>query len=278
MSSLPPVTFVPTPIGNLGDITLRSLDALKNCDVVFAEDTRTAKSLLNALDIKKPVESYHKDNEIQASARVLAVVNSGQTICVISEAGTPCISDPGNTLTGVLVREGVKFQALPGATACIPALLMSGFNVADFHFRGFLPNKPTERLKAAQELKDINSVIVFYESPHRVKDSLKTLLTVFPAPIFCAREISKIYESSYFINSEADIDPIMEKGEFVIVVNNRHEAKQADAGECAQQAQKLIKAGYSGKDAVNILKALGYKRNDAYSAVNDIIDPGSDKE
>lgn len=278
MNVLPPVTFVPTPIGNLGDITLRSLEALKECDVVFAEDTRTAKSLLNALDIKKPVESYHKDNEVYASSRVRAVVDDGRTVCVISEAGTPCISDPGNTLTSYLVRENIKFQALPGATACIPALLMSGFSVADFYFRGFLPNKPTERLKAAQELTDINSVIVFYESPHRVRDSLKTLLGVFPAPIFCAREISKIYESSYFINSEEDIEGIIEKGEFVIVVNNRHEQEQKNPDECVKQASLLVKAGYSAKDTVNILKALGYKRNEAYSAVNDIVDSGSDEK
>lgn len=278
MSSLPPVTFVPTPIGNLGDITLRSLDALRECDIVFAEDTRTAKSLLNALDIKKPVESYHKDNEVQATARVRSVIETGRTVCVISEAGTPCISDPGNTLSSVLVRENIKFQALPGATACIPALVMSGFNVADFHFHGFLPNKPTERLKAAEALQSINSVIVFYESPHRAPDTLKMLLTLFPTPIFCAREISKIYESSYFISSEDDIEQITQKGEFVIVVNNRHETVQASHGECSEQAQKLIKAGYSSKDTVNILKALGFKRNDAYSAVNDIIDTGTDEE
>jgi 16S rRNA (cytidine1402-2'-O)-methyltransferase len=272
LSGLPPVTFVPTPIGNLGDITLRSLEALKECDVVFAEDTRTAKSLLNALDIKKPVESYHKDNETQASAKVLNTVSGGKTICVISEAGTPCISDPGNTLTSVLVRENVKFQALPGATAFVPALMMSGFDISDFYFHGFLPHKPSERLKATESLTIYNTVIAFYESPHRIEDTLKTLLQVFPAPIFCAREITKLYESSYFINSEADIEPLMKKGEFVVAVNNRRKETQAEPTDCGETAKKLIRAGYSSKDTVNILKALGYKRNDAYSAVQEIVE------
>lgn len=272
MSGLPPVTFVPTPIGNLGDITIRSLEALRECDIIFAEDTRTAKSLLNALDIKKPVESYHKDNEIQASARVLSAVNKGQTVCVISEAGTPCISDPGNNLTSVLVKENIKFQALPGATAFIPALLLSGFNVADFYFHGFLPTKAGEKTKTLESLKHINSVIVFYESPHRVKDTLAVMLTIFPLQLFCCRELTKIYETGYHIGSEAEIDAITEKGEFVIVVNNRSEKEQTEPTDCSEQAQKLIKSGYSAKDAVNILKALGYKRNDAYSAVQEIVE------
>jgi 16S rRNA (cytidine1402-2'-O)-methyltransferase len=272
LSALPPVTFVPTPIGNLGDITLRSLEALRECDVVFAEDTRTAKSLLNALDIKKPVESYHKDNEIQASGKILSVVSGGKTICVISEAGTPCISDPGNTLTSVLVRENVKFQALPGATAFVPALMMSGFDISDFYFHAFLPHKPAERLKTAESLLGYNTVIAFYESPHRIEDTLKTLLNVFPAPIFCAREITKMFESSYFIHTEEDIGQIVKKGEFVVAVNNRKKAEQEAPTDCGETAKKLIKAGYSSKDTVNILKALGYKRNDAYSAVQEIVE------
>ncbi|WP_277656987.1 16S rRNA (cytidine(1402)-2'-O)-methyltransferase [Seleniivibrio woodruffii] len=272
MSKLPPVTFVPTPIGNLGDITLRSLEALKECDVIFAEDTRTAKSLLSALDIKKPVESYHKDNEAQASSRILHTVESGKTVCVISEAGTPCISDPGNTLTSVLVRENVKFQALPGATAFVPALMMSGFDISDFHFHGFLPHKPTERLREAESLTVYNTVIAFYESPHRIEETLKTLLKVFPAPVFCAREITKMFESSYFIHTEADIEQIVKKGEFVVAVNNRKAKAEEAPSDCGDTAKKLIKAGYGSKDVVNILKALGYKRNDAYSAVQEIIE------
>ncbi|MGE4318162.1 MAG: 16S rRNA (cytidine(1402)-2'-O)-methyltransferase [Deferribacterales bacterium] len=272
MSSLPPVSFVPTPIGNLGDITLRSLEALKDCDVIFAEDTRTARSLLNALDIKKPVESYHKDNEVQASARVVHSVNSGNTVCVISEAGTPCVSDPGNTLTSVLVKENIKFQALPGATAFVPAMMLSGFDLSDFFFYGFLPNKTGEKIKTAESLTHYNTVIAFYESPHRVKDTLKALLDIFPAPLFCCRELTKVFESSYFINSADDIEQITEKGEFVIVVNNRKKEAKEELSDCGETAKKLVKAGYSAKDAVNILKALGYKRNDAYSAVNDIIE------
>jgi 16S rRNA (cytidine1402-2'-O)-methyltransferase len=270
MSNLPPVTFVPTPIGNLGDITLRAIEVMKECDVIFAEDTRTARSLLSALEIKNSIESYHKDNEVSASARVVNAVNNGKKVCIISEAGTPCISDPGNTLTSVLVNENITFQVLPGATAFIPALLMSGFNVADFYFHGFPPHKKTEKTKIFEELSAINSVIAFYESPHRAKETLQIMLDIFPLPLYCCREISKIYETGYFINSLQDIDNITEKGEFVIVVNNRQK-KEIQKGDCAETAKKLIKAGYEGKEAVNILKALGYKRNEAYSAVQEIV-------
>ncbi len=116
-------------------------------------------------------------------------------------------------------------------------------------------------------------MIAFYESPHRVKETLQILIDIFPAPpVFCCREISKIYETSYFINNKEDIEDITLKGEFVIVVNNRHE-KQIEQTDCSEIASKLIKAGYEGKDAVNILKALGYKRNEAYSAIQEIVNP-----
>jgi len=271
MNDLPAVSFVPTPIGNLGDITRRSVETLQMCDIIFAEDTRTAKSLLSALDIRKPVESYHKDNENSASAKVLNTLNSGKKICVISEAGTPCISDPGSTLTALLRKENIPFQVLPGATAFVPALVLSGFPLDSFYFHGFLPHKKSEKIKAAEKLLHISTVIAFYESPHRIKETLQILLQIFPAPIFCCRELTKIYESAYMINSESDIDQITLKGEFVVAVNNIHE-KDSEPSDCAETAQKLVKAGYSSKDCVKILKALGYKRNDAYSAVNDIVD------
>ncbi|PLX66379.1 MAG: 16S rRNA (cytidine(1402)-2'-O)-methyltransferase [Denitrovibrio sp.] len=270
MTKIPQVSFVPTPIGNLGDITKRALETLGLSDVIFAEDTRTAKSLLNALDIKKPVESYHKDNESSATAKVISAVNEGKNICIISEAGTPCISDPGNTLTAALVRESIGFQALPGAVAFTPALLMSGFPVENFYFHGFLPHKKQERIKTAESLKSYNTVIAFYESPHRVKETIKILLDIFPAPVFCAREITKMFETSYFINTPEDVEQITLKGEFVLAVNNRH-IKDENPSDCCDTAGKLISFGYDGKETVKILKALGYKRNEAYSAVQDII-------
>jgi len=271
MNKIPPVSFVPTPIGNLGDITRRGVETLELCDIVFAEDTRTAKSLLSALELKKPVESLHKDNEYTASNRVVQAVHSGKNVCIISEAGTPCISDPGNTLTSVLVAENITFQALPGATAFIPALLMSGFPVENFYFHGFLPHKKSDKSKAIEPLKIYNSVIAFYESPHRVKETLQIMLEHFPTPLYCCREISKIYETGHFINTLDDIEQITLKGEFVIVVNNRHE-QQKELSDCDVIAAKIVKAGYDGKEAVNILKALGYKRNEAYSAVQQIIE------
>jgi 16S rRNA (cytidine1402-2'-O)-methyltransferase len=271
MTNNPQISFVPTPIGNLGDMTKRSIEVLQNCDIIYAEDTRTAKSLLSALDIKKPVESYHKDNEQAASSKVIRSAEDGKQICIISEAGTPCISDPGNTLTARLVEEKITFEALPGATALIPALLLSGFPVENFYFHGFLPHKKSDKQKAIEPLKEYNTSIVFYESPHRIKETLQIMLEHFPAPIFCCREITKMYETSYHISSPEDIDQITLKGEFVIVVNNKHESAE-EKTDCSEIAAKLVKAGYKGKDAVNVLKALGYKRNEAYSAIQEIVD------
>lgn len=270
MNNTPQVSFVPTPIGNLGDITKRAVETLEMCDVIFAEDTRTAKSLLNALGISKPVESYHKDNEISAAEKVIRAVNDGRQICIISEAGTPCISDPGDILTSALIKENIPFQALPGAAAFIPALMMSGFSLENFYFHGFLPHKKSDKKKKAEELKGMNTVLAFYESPHRISETLQILLDIFPAPVFCAREITKMFESSYFIYSPEDIAKITVKGEFVLAVNNRHSPDNAPT-DCSETAHKLIKAGFDGKETVNILKALGYKRNEAYSAVHDIV-------
>jgi 16S rRNA (cytidine1402-2'-O)-methyltransferase len=270
MNNTPKISFVPTPIGNLGDITRRAVETLADCDVIFAEDTRTAKSLLNALDIKKPVESYHKDNESTASKRIISQVYEDKKICVISEAGSPCVSDPGNVLAEELVKEGIVFEALPGATAFVPALTLSGFDVDNFYFHGFLPHKKSDKKKEAEKLKSYNTVIAFYESPHRIKETLNILLEIYPSPIFVCRELTKIYESTYFISDKKDIDEITLKGEFVIAVNNRYKEEKAMSG-CKDTAEKLVKAGYKGKDCVNILKALGYKRNEAYSAVEDIV-------
>jgi len=272
MNNTPKISLVPTPIGNLGDITKRAIETIESSDVVFAEDTRTAKSLLNALDIRKPVESYHKDNEIPAAKKIISYYENDKKICVISEAGSPCVSDPGNVLTSILTEEGITFEALPGATAFVPALSLSGFDVSDFYFHGFLPHKKSDKKKAAESLKRYNTAIAFYESPHRIKETLTILLEVFPAPIFVCRELTKMYESSYHINSTNDINDITLKGEFVVVVNNRHK-EEASESRCKETAEKLIKSGYKGKDCVNILKALGYKRNEAYSAVEEIVNP-----
>ncbi|WP_022849715.1 16S rRNA (cytidine(1402)-2'-O)-methyltransferase [Limisalsivibrio acetivorans] len=277
MSSSRRVSFIPTPVGNLGDITYRAVEALKNADILFAEDTRTASNLLNHLGIKLKVESLHKDNENKAAERLIELYEEGRRITVASEAGTPCISDPGGFLTSRLVEEGIPFEALPGATAFIPALLLSGFDTGNFYFHGFLPHKKGARDKEIEGLKDYKTTIAFYESPHRVKETLKALLKNFPFPIAVCREITKLYEETVFISSEDDIEGLTIKGEFVIVVNNRAEDEEM-VTDAEDMCSRFLKEGLSSKDTLRAMKALGYKRNEAYSAIQKVVEDTAEEE
>ncbi|MGE4497748.1 MAG: 16S rRNA (cytidine(1402)-2'-O)-methyltransferase [Deferribacterales bacterium] len=271
MSSNPLLSFVPTPVGNLGDITLRAVETLRAADIVFAEDTRTALKLLSHLGIRVKVESFHKDNEKKTIHRITELLGEGKKISVISEAGSPCISDPGMYLSAALREAQIPFEALPGATAFVPALTLSGFDTSDFYFRGFLPHKLSEKKSEIEKLRKINSLIVLYESPHRAAETLKLLIDNFPLPVSLSREITKLHEETLMIRSEEDINALTLKGEFVFVVNNRKEEKEEEKEDFRELAETLIKEGLSAKDCLTVLKALGVKRNAAYSAINEII-------
>jgi 16S rRNA (cytidine1402-2'-O)-methyltransferase len=267
------LSFVPTPVGNLGDITLRGIETLRNADIIFAEDTRTALKLLNHLEIKCRVESFHKDNEKKSIDRIISLINEGKHIAVISEAGSPCISDPGMYLSAALCEQGISFESLPGATAFVPALALSGFDTSNFYFHGFLPHKSSEKKSDIEKLKTINSLIIFYESPHRITETLKLLLTQFPAPLSVSREISKLHEQTVRISSEDDINALILKGEFVVIVDNRKDevASETDEEGLKSLAVKLLNEGLSSKDCISVLKVMGMKRNAAYSIINELI-------
>ncbi len=271
MNNPPLLSFVPTPVGNLGDITLRAVQTLRSADIVFAEDTRTALKLLSHLEIKVRIESFHKDNEKKTINRVMELLNEGRKIAVISEAGSPCISDPGMYLSAALREADIAFEALPGATAFVPALTLSGFDTSDFYFRGFLPHKLSEKKSEIEKLRKINSLIVLYESPHRVTETLRLLIESFPLPISLSREITKLHEETLKIRSEEDINALTLKGEFVLVVNNRQEEQEEEKEDFRELAENLIKEGLSAKDCLTVLKTMGVKRNAAYSAINEII-------
>lgn len=273
-------TVVPTPVGNLKDITYRAVEVLKDADIIFAEDTRTALALLNHLSIKNRVESYHKDNEARSSERIIELLDEGRNIALISEAGTPCISDPGYVITAKLAEEGYPFTALPGATAFVPALVMSGFDTSEFHFRGFLPQKSGEKNKELERLSALKGPVIFYESPKRAKDTLRDILNHFTPPISISREISKVYEECIRIETPEQIDEITERGEFVIIAQNKVESENSEEGNINffKTASELLKEKFSSKDAVKILKILGMKRNSAYELVQQIVDGSSDKK
>ncbi len=216
------LVVVPTPIGNLEDITFRAISVLKNCDLILAEDTRTSGFLLKHYNITTKMQSHHKYNEHKTANHIVDRIRAGETIALISDAGTPAISDPGFLLVRECVREGIEVLCLPGATAFVPAIVMSGLPNERFVFEGFLPQKKG-RLTRLKELASESRTIVFYESPYRV---LKTLTQLGEhmgqdRQASVSREISKMFEEtvrgtlheliSHFTLNEP-------KGEFVIVV------------------------------------------------------------
>jgi 16S rRNA (cytidine1402-2'-O)-methyltransferase len=216
--------LIPTPIGNLEDMTLRSIRVLKEVDVIFAEDTRTSGQLLKHLDISKPLFAHHAHNEHVGVAGVIKLLKEGKLVGLISDAGTPGISDPGFLLVKTCVEQGIEVETLPGATALIPALVNSGFPLDRFVFEGFLPHKKGRQTRW-KAISDEERTTVLYESPHRLQKAL-TQIIEFIGPdrqIMVARELSKLHEQmvrgiaeevlNYF-----DQNPDKIRGEIVIVI------------------------------------------------------------
>lgn len=214
--------LVPTPVGNLEDITMRALRILKEADVVLAEDTRTSGVLLKHYDIHNHLVSHHKFNEHQTAGAFAARMAAGETMALISDAGTPGISDPGFMLVRACVERGVTVQCLPGATAFVPALVASGLPCERFCFEGFLPQKKG-RATRIEALKDETRTMIFYESPYRVTKTLAQFIEAFGAERRCSacREISKVHEESVrgtLAEVLAHFEETEPRGEFVIVV------------------------------------------------------------
>ena len=213
---------VPTPVGNMEDMTLRAIRILKEADLILAEDTRTSGILLKHFEIKNQLMSHHKFNEHGTTAGIVERLKAGATIALISDAGTPGISDPGFYLVREAVAAGQEVQCLPGATAFVPALVSSGLPDDRFCFEGFLPQKKGRQTRL-ESLKEEKRTMIFYESPYRVLKTLQQFAEVFGAdrPVSCCREISKIHEESIRGSLEEVIAHFKEKepkGEFVIVV------------------------------------------------------------
>ena len=217
--------LVPTPIGNLRDITLRALEVLNQVDLILAEDTRTSSVLLAHHGIRKPLQSYHIHNEHQAIARFVRRMEAGESFALISDAGTPGISDPGFLLVRACLAAGLKVECLPGPTALIPALVQSGFPCDRFAFEGFLPHKKG-RMTALKRLAAEERTVVFYESPHRLIKTLEALSELLEASrrISVSRELTKIHEETVtgtVAEVLAHFNKQDVKGEVVIVVDGK---------------------------------------------------------
>ena len=217
--------LVPTPIGNLQDITLRAINVLKEVDVILAEDTRTSGKLLKHLEINKPLRSYHIHNEHQRLASLVEELTNGTTMALVSDAGTPAISDPGFLLVRECLKHDVKIECLPGPTAFVPALVKSGFATDRFVFEGFLPHKKGRQTRLLQ-IADEQKTVVLYESPHRLVKMLKQLeeLLAPERKVSISRELTKIYEETVTGTPTellAHFEKGTIKGEIVIVIEGK---------------------------------------------------------
>ena len=226
--------LVPTPVGNLEDITYRALRILKEADLILAEDTRTTGILLKHFEIKNAMLSYHKFNEHQAVCSVVSRLNAGETVAVVSDAGTPGISDPGFLVAREAVKAGVEVVCLPGATAFVPALVASGLPNEKFCFEGFLPQKKGRQTRL-KELSTEYRTIIFYESPFRLVKTLTQLAEFFgnDRPVSVSREISKIHEETVRGTLEEVIAHFTvnePKGEIVIVLAGLKDKKDKETG------------------------------------------------
>lgn len=227
--------LVPTPVGNLEDITMRALRILKEADLVLAEDTRTSGILLKHFDIHVPMQSYHKFNEHQTVQHVVDRLKAGSRVAVVSDAGTPGISDPGFLVAREAIQAGIEVITLPGATAFVPALVSSGLPCDKFCFEGFLPQKKG-RASRLEQLRGEERTIIFYESPHRILKTLQQFVEVFGAErrVSVCREISKLHEESVRGTLEEVLKHFEEhepKGEFVIVLGGCNPLQQSASAE-----------------------------------------------
>ena len=216
---------VPTPVGNMEDMTFRAIRILKEADLILAEDTRTSGILLKHYEIKNAMQSHHKFNEHQTVESIVNRIKGGQTVALISDAGTPGISDPGFLVVRECVRNGIEVQCLPGATAFVPALVSSGLPDERFCFEGFLPQKKG-RMTRLNALKEENRTMIFYESPYRLLKTLTQFAEIFGAdrPVSVCREISKIHEESVRGTLQEVITHFTEtepRGEIVIILGGK---------------------------------------------------------
>ncbi len=220
------LVLVPTPIGNLEDITLRAINTLKNADLILAEDTRVTKKLLNHLQIQKNVQSFHIHNEHKVLNNVISQIASNTLTVLVSDAGTPAISDPGFLLVRACIEQGIDVSCLPGPTAFVPALVARGFPTDRFAFEGFLPHKKGRQTKFKQIAEEDRTVIL-YESPHRLVKALEQIVEFMGEDrrVCVVREISKIYEefkrgTALEVKSYYEINP--PKGEIVIIIEGKN--------------------------------------------------------
>lgn len=268
-----------TPIGNLEDITLRVLRTLEEVDLIAAEDTRNSIKLLNHFEIKTPMTSYHEYNKIEKAYQLVDKMKSGLNVALITDAGTPGISDPGEDLVRICYESGIEVTSLPGAAACITALTLSGLPTRRFAFEAFLPREKKERQAILASLEKETRTIILYEAPHHLKKTLEELFDVLgDRPLTLCRELTKRYETAFQTTLSGAISYYQEnepKGEFVLVIQGKlqeeliwEERKAWESLSLEEHMAHYEEQGISRKEAMKLVaKDRGISKRDVYAAL-----------
>lgn len=255
------IYLVATPIGNLKDITYRAIEVLKSVDVIAAEDTRQTLKLLNHYGISKPLISYHRHNEDVKKEIIIDKINNGQDIAIVTDAGTPGISDPGEEVVYEAIKNNIEVIPIPGACALINAIISSGLPTKEFSFYAFLPLNKKLRKEKFEEIKEDKKTIIIYEAPHRIIDTLKEIEEVLGnRKIVVAKEITKIHESFYRGNVEEVIEKIgIPKGEYIIIIEGNKEKKENELNELSLEEHYEFYKN-QGLDKKEIIKKIAKDR------------------
>ena len=269
--------LIPTPIGNLEDMTYRAVRTLQEVDVVAAEDTRHTGVLLQHFNISKPMISYHEHNKVEKGAELIQRLLDGQSIGLVSDAGMPAISDPGEDLVTEAIEAGIPIVPLPGANAGLTALIASGRNTKEFHFIGFLPKRKQNAKDVLSRIATYEGTLIFYEAPHRIEETIQSLYEgLGNRPITVGRELTKKFETftrTTLLELRNDFNQIVEKGEFVLLVGGSETVTDETVLEEVvlsplEAALALIEEGVPKKEAARqIAKERGLSRRDVYNEI-----------
>jgi len=263
-----------TPIGNMEDITLRQLETLKNVDFVCAEDTRVTVKLFNRYEIKTPLVSFHEHSSKAATDSIISRLLSGENCGIVTDAGMPCISDPGEVLVKLCAENSINVRVIPGPSAVVSAVAVSGLHTSRFTFEGFLPVQKKQRSERLENLRRETGLMVFYEAPHKLKATLKDLKDFFGGErrISICRELTKIHEEVLrftLAEAEAYYSEVEPRGEFVLVLEgtDRSYEENITLEEAIMQIEKLVDMGERPVDACKaVAKEFGFKKSDLYTA------------
>lgn len=267
----PGLYAVATPIGHLGDITIRALDILAASETVLCEDTRTTANLFRRYDIRTPLKSYHDHNAAKVRPAILEALKNGGIFALVSDAGMPLVSDPGFKLMREAIDLGIHVEVIPGASAVLTALALSGLPTDRFMFCGFLPTKSGERRKALQELSSVKATLIFFESPHRIVESLEDIAATMGArPVSVSRELTKLHEETLRGDGMDVVEELKRrssiKGEITLVIGPPAETSEAisdaDIDRALENAAKHLSASQA---AAQVAKELGLPKKDLYA-------------